>query len=686
MNKVKSTQVEGLPVTTEQLDARPDTVDFRDKMYVPTLVEVPIRIPLETYQGYYEQKPVPILNQGKEGACTGFGLAAVADFLLRRRKVIPDCTLVSPRMFYEMARRYDEWPGEDYSGSSARGAMKGWHKHGVCAFDLWPYNPSTPQGTLTFERAKNAALRPLGAYFRVDHCDLVAMHSALAEVGILYATAAVHEGWSQVDRNTGLIPGPDGKRKLGGHAFALVGYDDRGFWLQNSWGPGWGKGGFALISYDDWLTNGTDIWVARLGAPVSLPTTTKAASQPNSLSTGAEFSFTDLRPHIISIGNDGFLRPGGQFGTGEADVKEIFTQDLPRITAGWKKKRLLLYAHGGLVGENDALQRVEEYRKPLLDAEVYPVSFVWKTDFWTTLGNILEDASSKRRPEGVLDNLKDFMLDRMDDTLEPLARPLGKACWDEMKENAILSTTHDNGGVRLVLNEITKLLDVDPRWEIHVAGHSAGSIFMGPLVQLLCSRGRIADGPAKGLEGLARKIQSVILWAPACTMKLFHQTYLPSVLDGAIKQFAMFTLKDAAEQDDNCARIYNKSLLYLVSNALEEKSGLFFAEGEPLLGMEKFILKDKAFKTPSEKEIKKTNPPSVLLFGLPSATWIRSPNGLAEGETADAAHARRHGDFDDDNATVKSTLARILGKGSVRADIGFASTASALRDRRRKLQ
>ena len=39
---------------------------------------------------------------------------------------------VSPRMLYELARRYDEWPGEAYEGSSARGAIKAWAKHGVC--------------------------------------------------------------------------------------------------------------------------------------------------------------------------------------------------------------------------------------------------------------------------------------------------------------------------------------------------------------------------------------------------------------------------------------------------------------------------------------------------------------------------------------------------------------------------
>src|SRR4051812_39641473 len=83
------------------LDARPDTPDFRDKLYEATLVEVPPLIPLEEYQ----ERGVPILDQGQEGACTGFGLATVANFLLRGRRVQPDETPVSPRMFYEMARR-----------------------------------------------------------------------------------------------------------------------------------------------------------------------------------------------------------------------------------------------------------------------------------------------------------------------------------------------------------------------------------------------------------------------------------------------------------------------------------------------------------------------------------------------------------------------------------------------------
>ena len=117
-----------------KLNVRRDTLDFRDRMFEPTLIEVPTHLALSDYRKFR----IPILDQGEEGACTGFGLATVANYLLTRRKVVPDNTPVSARMLYEMARRYDEWPGENYSGSSARGAMKGWQKHGVCRQDAWP--------------------------------------------------------------------------------------------------------------------------------------------------------------------------------------------------------------------------------------------------------------------------------------------------------------------------------------------------------------------------------------------------------------------------------------------------------------------------------------------------------------------------------------------------------------------
>lgn len=647
------------------LDARPDTLDFRDKMYIPTLMEVPAHIDLDEYKQLY----VPVLDQGTEGACTGFGLATVANYLLRKRKVVPDTASVSPRMFYEIARRYDEWVGEDYEGSSARGAIKGWHKHGICAETLWPYNPLKPDNHLTDERLRDAARRPLGAYFRVNHKDIVAMHTALAEVGILYATALVHDGWDKINSD-GVIP-PDGKI-LGGHAFAIAAFDDRGFWIQNSWGEDWGQGGFALIMYDDWLKHGTDVWVARLGAPVILRTPEAVATSQSAIARQSEtYVYQDLHPHIISVGNDGFLRESGTYGTSEAEVASIFREDFLRITKDWSKKRLLLYAHGGLTSEYSAIQRVADYRTALLESEVYPLAFVWKSDFWTTLTNLLKDAVSRRRPEGLIDESKDFMLDRLDDALEPLTRILGgNLIWGEMKENALGATFKSQGGARIAIKYLAELLSKDSSVEIHVAGHSAGAIFHALLIQLLTEQGKITSGPLKGKKGYGLKVSSCTLWAPACTIELFKQTYMSAIQNGGIGKFALFTLTDNAEQDDHCASVYHKSLLYLVSNAFEEKPRIpLFRDGEAILGMEKFIRDDQDI---------------MKHIGTKKFQWVLSPNN-ADAGSPDRSTAKGHGDFDDDKATLQATLARILQESEVEAQFAIHRSVSSLRDRRHKL-
>lgn len=621
-------------------DARPDPMDFRDRLFSPTLVELPPRFGLESYLRYN----VPVLNQGSEGACTGFGLATVANYLFHRREVDPDRTPVSPRMLYEMAKRYDEWPGEVYAGSSARGAMKGWHKHGICSETLWPYKAGVEDRQDNMQRMTDATRRPLGAYYRVNHQDLVSMHSALVEVGILYATAVVHEGWYHPNSEYWIEPNDN---KLGGHAFVIVAYNEDGFWVQNSWGSSWGRSGLALLTYDDWLANGTDVWVARLGVARRQSTAqSTSANFSAAVKQSQAFATADMRSHIVSVGNDGQLNTSGTYGTKEEDVKGIFEFDFPAETFNWDKKRLLIYAHGGLVSERDAVEQVAKFRTTLLEHQIYPLAFIWKTDYWTTWKNILSDALSRRRPEGLLDGTLDFLRDRVDDALEPLVRSLsGKLQWDEMKENGILATKNQSGAGRIVLNYLAQILADEPDLEIHILSHSAGSIFLAPFVQLMTSVGKIKSGPMARKEGHGLKVKSCTMWAPAMTTALFKQTYLPAVNSGKIERFALYTLTDRAEQDDDCANIYHKSLLYMVSNALEDRHRvpLLQPDGESLLGMEKFVKKDAKING---------------LFDLPQADWVLAPN--TRPEPTMASSSRTHGSFNDDDATLRSTLARIL--------------------------
>ena len=101
------------------LNAVEDAPDFRDFIYQPALLQLS-----PEWDPPKEQERI-VLDQGSEGACTGFGLAAVINLQLSRQN---SPRRVSPRMLYEMAKKYDEWKGEDYSGSSCRGAIRGWYK------------------------------------------------------------------------------------------------------------------------------------------------------------------------------------------------------------------------------------------------------------------------------------------------------------------------------------------------------------------------------------------------------------------------------------------------------------------------------------------------------------------------------------------------------------------------------
>lgn len=54
-------------------------------------------------------------DQGQEGACCGFGASRMMSLLNRRR-------YAALQLYYD-ARRIDEWPGEDYDGTSVRATM-----------------------------------------------------------------------------------------------------------------------------------------------------------------------------------------------------------------------------------------------------------------------------------------------------------------------------------------------------------------------------------------------------------------------------------------------------------------------------------------------------------------------------------------------------------------------------------
>lgn len=589
------------------LDAAPDRVDLRDLPYRPPLIPLPDRWPpanevaahLESYWS-----DGMILDQGREGACTGYGLAACINFLLWSRWVKanrpPDGkpTRVSPKMLYELARLYDEWPGEDYEGSSCRGAMKGWHKHGVCAERLWPAD-----GRPDPRWAEDAAERPLGAYYRIDRSAIGDLQAAIREVGAVYVSALVHRGWRLGPAIAGLPVVPWRRQPAeGGHAFALVGYERRGFIVQNSWGERWGYRGFAILAYDDWLTHGMDAWVAVTGAPIERPALVAASvagaesEEPAPVAIARpllvraalarrgpalddpRWDEARARRHTLVLGNDGRPVRRQPDARNAADEVELLVRHAP--AAGLRElgsSKVAIYVHGGLNSEKKAVQRAQVLGPSFLRNGIWPIFVAWRSGFGETLAAQIEDLGRAvleglglRAGRTALERFKETIGEIRDKTIEGLAgNGIPRALWSEMKENAE-AASEEGGGLALAAEALSLLRTELPELELHLAGHSAGSIVLGRFLAPL------------GGKGL--RVASLHLLAPACTMGFAADTFgatlgrgRRAVLDP--RRVAIWVLSDRNERADTVGP-YGKSLLYLVSRALERK------RKAPLLGLE----------------------------------------------------------------------------------------------------
>lgn len=156
------------------------------------------------------------LDQGTEGACVGFAWSHEA---AARPVVETGITNEYARQVYHDAQRVDEWPGEDYEGTSVLAGAKVMLERGTITEYRWCFG--------------------IG-----DVLATVSRHGPVV-LGINW-----YEGMFD--------PGVDGYLNVtggiaGGHAILCSGVNVRrqDVTLYNSWGPAWGDGGRALLSWDD---------------------------------------------------------------------------------------------------------------------------------------------------------------------------------------------------------------------------------------------------------------------------------------------------------------------------------------------------------------------------------------------------------------------------------------------------
>lgn len=647
------------------LDARPDRLDLRDLPYRGLIENLPAEHPPAAMidgklPGYL--KSHLMLDQGREGACTGFGLAAAINFQLWARAGFADqhSDRVSPHMLYRLARFYDEWPGEDYEGSSCRGALKGWQKHGACAEGLWPVKGPDDETWRT-----DAVTRPVGIYYRIDKNSIVDMQSALHNMHAIYVSANVHTGWTKVDTkgtptHAGLPLIEHQPKSIGGHAFAIVGYNKRGFIVQNSWGTDWGASGFAILSYQDWIENGSDAWVMGLGVPIARddarsPAFRVRAKRPAGSAPGTSWGPVndplDARQntwpqeeayrHAIVTGNDGVLQNRLPQAADPADNARLVCYAWPKqALAGSATRDLVLFLHGGLGSEASSIERIRIMGPWLRACNTYPLFVSWKSGWKEILQDIVADKAHQLFGAPPAQGIGDYLSDKWDRAVEKLTRELlVRSMWNEMKENIAEGMRKDsNAGLSALALSLQQLTGDIKDLRIHLIGHSAGSIIGGHLLT------RFTE--------LEMTVASCTLYAPACDIAFANTHYRKAIEANTLarNRLTIHTLSDRLEQDDSTGP-YRKSLLYLVSRALER------LHKTPLLGMQLAhdpeCSTDKYWHEDTLDELKKWQE-----FYQRDSLNLLSKRQVSNGvKLIDASH----GCFDNAVDIVAATIATITG-------------------------
>jgi hypothetical protein len=332
----------------------------------------------------------------------------------------------------------------------------------------------------------------------------------------------------------------------------------------------------------------------------------------------------EIAGHFVHF-DDGNFKPRGDYWSTADDA--LKTAELLRDSVKDKKyDHLLIYAHGGLNSPKDSARRIAALKDGFKRNGIYPFHIMYDTGLVEELKDTIIRAYSSVRMQGFLGDLKDRLIDISDKVIEDTVRKPVTPIWDEMKRDARLPFSV-NAGEEIsdgltVIKTFAELLQ-DTTVNMHLAGHSTGAVLLGHLLSAL----DVLERPDL--------IQSCSLMAPACTVDFYKQHYAPRLgrktidTDVRLPVIDIYNLTDKLEMDDNVAYVYRKSLLFLISRALERQME------KPVLGMQRY---------------------SKKLAAKPKLNIHYS-----DGKKGNITRSTTHGGFDNDFRTLNAIMKRILG-------------------------
>ena len=149
---------------------------------------------------------------------------------------------------------------------------------------------------------------------------------------------------------------------------------------------------------------------------------------------------------------------------------------------------MVLYAHGGLVGEAGGIAIADRMIDWWKANRIYPIHIVWESDPITTIFGSLDHIRETLPFGGLLDGF----WEALDTALQGAGRNI-RPLWERMKTNAkmasdpLLNNTPRElqPGVTLFIEKLAAYWLRYPNLEVHLVGHSAGSVVLAAAVKRL---------------------------------------------------------------------------------------------------------------------------------------------------------------------------------------------------------
>lgn len=184
-----------------------------------------------------------IRDTGPEGSTVGFCVAYGMQAAIKE-KTGKDIVL-SPQSIYVAARRYDEFPGENHTGTSITGALTAMKKVGAYLESDWPYSSKTQPAS-----AKKIEYR-ISGYDKLTGIEQII--DALRGNRVVVASIMITQDFTNVGSDGRVVLRVPTDQTIGAKTICIVGYDRRQaeFKFANDWGESWGENGFGYIRNTD---------------------------------------------------------------------------------------------------------------------------------------------------------------------------------------------------------------------------------------------------------------------------------------------------------------------------------------------------------------------------------------------------------------------------------------------------